>query len=232
MGAKLKQQFDKEMLSIYSKAGRATGYWANRFLQKVRKHGGYQAAKEWLQPGAKTPGGFGRLAELNRLDLSPECLVLQPRWSSLFTAEEREVARSRLVRAGYFVQPEEIPDTPGLSEGSVCSIRVNAYERNSEARRQCIAAHGTKCCICGFSFGIVYGSVAEGYIHVHHLRPLSEIGGEYVVDPVEDLRPVCPNCHAVLHLGCVCRSIEEVRQMVEHKRAELSAAATRTASPH
>ena len=42
------------------------------------------------------------------------------------------------------------------------------------------------------------GREAEGYIHVHHLRGLSDVGGEYVVDPVNDLRPVCPNCHAVL----------------------------------
>jgi 5-methylcytosine-specific restriction protein A len=23
----------------------------------------------------------------------------------------------------------------------------------------------------------------------------------YVVDPINDLRPVCPNCHAMLHFG-------------------------------
>jgi 5-methylcytosine-specific restriction protein A len=117
------------------------------------------------------------------------------------------------------VLPEEIVQPSGLVEGAVRSITVNAYERNPEARQQCIEAHGTTCCICGFSFGAVYGKVAEGYIHVHHLRPLSEVNGEYVVDPVKDLRPVCPNCHAVLHLGGQCRSIEEVKQLVEHNRA-------------
>jgi predicted HNH restriction endonuclease len=40
---------------------------------------------------------------------------------------------------------------------------------------------------------------------------LSEIGGEYIVDPVADLRPVCPNCHAVLHRRIPAYSIEEVR---------------------
>jgi hypothetical protein len=219
MNARLIQRFNQTMLSLYSRAGQETGYWPKRYLQKVRKHGGYQAAKEWLQPDAKTPGGFGRLAELNRLDLSTEFLVIQPQWVSLFTPKEREVARTRLQRAGYFVQPEEVPDAPALIEGSFCSIRVNAYERSPEARRRCIEAHGAVCCICGFSFGAVYGSVAEGYIHVHHLRPLSEIRGEYVVNPVEDLRPVCPNCHAVLHLGGQCRTIEEVRQLVGRNTA-------------
>lgn len=113
-----------------------------------------------------------------------------------------------------FMSPDEVRVAGPLVEGAVCRVTVNAYERNPEARRQCIAAHGTACYICGFRFGAVYGPEAEGYIHVHHVRPLSEIGGEYVVDPVEDLRPVCPNCHGVLHLGGRCRSIDEVRQLL------------------
>jgi hypothetical protein len=110
--------------------------------------------------------------------------------------------------------PEEITDPSELFEGAVCTICVNAFERSPEARRQCIAVHGTTCSICGCSFGEIYGPEAEGYIHVHHLRPLSKIGHEYQVDPAEDLRPVCPNCHAVIHLGGRCRSIEEVKQML------------------
>jgi len=64
----------------------------------------------------------------------------------------------------------------------------------------------------------VYGEIAEGYIHVHHLRPLSEVGEAHAVDPVADLRPVCPNCHAVLHLGGECRKIDEVKRMVKGNR--------------
>lgn len=111
--------------------------------------------------------------------------------------------------------PDELDAAIPMREGARYQVLVNAYERNLEARRQCIAAHGTDCCICGFSFGAVYGEVAEGYIHVHHVKPLSEVGGEYVVDPVEDLRPVCPNCHAVLHLGGRCRTIDEARRLLQ-----------------
>lgn len=120
--------------------------------------------------------------------------------------------------AAGFTAADEVVGSDSLVEGAVCRVTVNAYERNPEARRRCIAAHGTTCCICGFNFGAVYGSEAEGYTHVHHLRPLSEVGGEYVVNPVEDLRPVCPNCHAVLHLGGRCRSIDEVRQLLAAQR--------------
>jgi hypothetical protein len=133
--------------------------------------------------------------------------------------EESELAHSKLKAVADSVLAEEIVQPGGLVEGAVHTITVNAYERNPEARRQCIEAHGTTCCICGFTFGAVYGRVAEGYIHVHHLRPLAEVNGEYVVDPSKDLRPVCPNCHAVLHRGSQCRSIDEVRLLVEDNRA-------------
>ena len=51
----------------------------------------------------------------------------------------------------------------------------------------------------GMDFGKVYGPAFADKIEVHHLVPISEIGKEYVVDPVKDLVPVCPNCHMALH---------------------------------
>ena len=111
--------------------------------------------------------------------------------------------------------PEEVPEDWTYCEGNVQQILVNRYERDPAARQACIKAHGTSCCLCGFNFGMIYGQVAEGYIHVHHLRSLSEIGGEYFVDPIEDLRPVCPNCHAVLHRRIPPYSIEEVQALLK-----------------
>jgi len=124
--------------------------------------------------------------------------------------------------------PDELDPAAPIHEGGRHQVLVNAYERSREARRQCIVAHGSDCCICGFSFGNLYGPEAEGYIHVHHVRALSEIGDDYVVDPVEDLLPVCPNCHAVLHLPPRCRDIDEVRQLlVRYRPAEPGPAAER-----
>jgi hypothetical protein len=118
------------------------------------------------------------------------------------------------------VQPSEGVAVPEqLIEGAVCCVVVNAYERNPVARALCIAHHGPTCVACGFNFGGVYGPLAEGFIHVHHVKPLSEIGEEYEVDPIADLLPVCPNCHAVIHLGGECRSIQEVRQFLAQATA-------------
>lgn len=109
---------------------------------------------------------------------------------------------------------EELPaDTP-LFEGARLVVQVSAFERNPIARRKCISHYGTSCSVCGFNFGATYGSSAENYIHVHHLKPLASIGAEYVIDPINDLRPVCANCHAVIHLRQPPYSIEEVKAML------------------
>ncbi len=116
--------------------------------------------------------------------------------------------------------PDEIIDSAGLPEGALHKVTANAYERNPDARRLCIEHYGAICSVCGFKFGAVYGEAFEEFIHVHHLRPLSEIGRQYVVDPIKDLRPVCPNCHAVLHRRAdPPYSIEEVRAFLRPKVA-------------
>ena len=99
------------------------------------------------------------------------------------------------------VFPDELEEeeVKGLPEGAVSKRLVNAYERNPLNRQECIKKYGTNCYVCGFSFGATYGSDMDGFIHVHHLRQLSEVGTGYIVDPIADLRPVCPNCHAVIH---------------------------------
>ncbi len=132
-----------------------------------------------------------------------------------FAREYRERARNAELRRRDDVLhaplPEEVIGPAPLYEGAVSQVPINAYERSPEARRRCIDVHGTTCSICRFDFGHAYGEVAHGFIHVHHLRPLSEIRTGYEVDPVNDLRPVCPNCHAVLHRRVPLYCIEEVR---------------------
>lgn len=104
---------------------------------------------------------------------------------------------------------EDRPQT--YTEGTVQTVTVNRRERNADARAACIEEWGTNCQVCGLDFGERYGEIGEGFIHVHHLTPLAE-GGTQNVDPVKDLRPVCPNCHAMLHQTSPPLSIEELRQ--------------------
>ena len=116
------------------------------------------------------------------------------------------------------IEPSEVSPVEKFLEGAVRQVLVNSYERNRRAKKLCVAHYGCSCALCDFNFGSVYGQLADGFIHVHHIRPLSEIGREYLLDPIEDLRPVCPNCHAVLHLGGKLRSLDEVRQLLRQQK--------------
>lgn len=111
---------------------------------------------------------------------------------------------------------EELPSFEGLFEGAKKTIAVNQYERNRDARQKCIDAHGYKCKVCGMDFEKMYGELGRGFIHIHHVVPISTIGKEYLLDPVKDLVPVCPNCHAMLHRGINGRvlTVEELRNVV------------------
>lgn len=97
------------------------------------------------------------------------------------------------------VHPEEVAEPAQYFEGALRKVTVNAYERNPATREACVNHYGTNCIVCGFDFEATYGEIGSGFIHVHHLMPLASIKEGYQVDPINDLRPVCPNCHAMLH---------------------------------
>lgn len=111
---------------------------------------------------------------------------------------------------------EEVSEnvTEGLPEGAVKRIEVNKYERSSVNRALCISAHGAHCKVCGFDFEDSYGELGRDYIHVHHVVPVSKLGADYQINPVTDLAPVCPNCHAMLHRREPPLDIDELQKLL------------------
>ncbi|MGM7897564.1 HNH endonuclease [Yersinia enterocolitica] len=97
-------------------------------------------------------------------------------------------------------------------------VNVNAYERDPEARRACIRHYGFVCQCCGFDFEKTYGELGKNFIHVHHIRPLRTLGEGYCINPVTDLVPLCPNCHAMIHRGNEARPlpVDDLRKMLRN----------------
>lgn len=104
-------------------------------------------------------------------------------------------------------------------EGRRYGTSLTRIERNPSARAVCIAHHGRACSCCGMRFEKRYGKEARNLIVVHHLKPIAYSSGRQRVDPIRDLRPVCPNCHAVLHLRNPPYSIEEVKALARRRRS-------------
>lgn len=109
--------------------------------------------------------------------------------------------------------PDEVVDEVFV-EGAVTQVTVNRYERNLAARQKCIDHHGATCWVCSFDFEARYGEPGKGFIHVHHLVPLSTIQESYEVDPINDLIPVCPNCHAMIHRWPGAKPEEALKALV------------------
>lgn len=99
------------------------------------------------------------------------------------------------------VFPDEVDASSELvlREGSIKQVLINVHERNTGARRICIGRYGTKCAVCGVDLGDIYGPEFSGKLHVHHLKPIGGTDDEHEIDPIRDLRPVCPNCHMIIH---------------------------------
>lgn len=128
-----------------------------------------------------------------------------------------------LISLEYFKDRIEIYDDmqyiPSLlHEGTQKESTVNRYVRSQTARNKCIKHYGYKCFICGIVLEDVYGETAREFIHVHHIQQISEVGIEHEVKPIRDLRPICPNCHAIIHRKSPAFTIEEVMQMIERTK--------------
>ena len=100
-----------------------------------------------------------------------------------------------------------------LIEGTQKAIYVNVFERNMALRQQSIKLFGCNCYICSFNFENVYGIRGKGFIEVHHIVPLSEIRQEYSANPA-DLRPVCSNCHSMIHRFKPFLTIAEISDLL------------------
>lgn len=108
---------------------------------------------------------------------------------------------------------EEVENLSGFPEGATKQVLVNRHERDPRNRQAAITFHGTACLACNIRMAERYGEIADGFIHIHHTESLAATG-EHTPD-LEDLIPLCPNCHAVVHLADPPLTLEQLKQRME-----------------
>jgi HNH endonuclease len=111
---------------------------------------------------------------------------------------------------------ESVNETEEAVEGYIRILLRKHRQRERNLRttkiRSTLRANGRLVCevaACRFDFERVYGEMGREYAHVHHLRPLAEIEASRKTT-LNDLAIVCPNCHAMIHRGGLCRPLDEV----------------------
>jgi hypothetical protein len=149
-------------------------------------------------------GELGDLLGWGRLFNAPwqhPCALVISSSSKIGEHEIKAIVNGSRQTAPHFYTlavPTRKPEA--LIEGNIVELALTTHERNPAARKACLAHYGPQCQVCGFDFGKVYGQLGQDFIHVHHLAALSQVREAHVVDPIRDLIPVCPNCHAMLHI--------------------------------
>ena len=142
-------------------------------------------------------------------EFEPRSLVVKSDgWYATSSTSQQSAITNTEVDKPFFV----------FLEGSKIPIAVHKIERSAQARAACLDIHGTICHVCKFDFQVTYGDLGEGFIHVHHLNPISENSGERTVSPKHDLRPVCPNCHAMIHRHGQNLPIEELKEIMRARQ--------------
>lgn len=103
-------------------------------------------------------------------------------------------------------------------EGMRRLVEGYRFERNASLKTACLSHYGNKCQVCEMTFEGNYGaSFQEVFVHVHHLKPLNV--GKRKTDPIKDLVPVCPNCHAAIHMRKKPYSVEEMKSFYRKRRS-------------
>lgn len=152
--------------------------------------------------------------------LSPE-LAEKIRKGGKLTIEEAELIQENVKSKKMVPHVEKSDNIIGFSsddeefnEGELKHVTTNRYERNREAREKCIALKGCRCAVCGIDFKETYGEIGEGFIHVHHVMPISSKGKDYKLNIENDLVPVCPNCHAMMHRNNPPFTVVELKEIL------------------
>jgi HNH endonuclease len=175
--------------------------------------GGLDALKRQFQGVWENPSGEWRIRLSTKGEADKLNVLL---FGSSNTLELAENAPSSISQDPEF--PNELDPTRQYVEGARRQVWVNAFERDPRGREACLRHYGFDCAVCAFNFEDRYGELGRDFIHVHHLKSMARTDGRYELDPINDLRPVCPNCHAMLHRGEEVLSIEELRGILKEGR--------------
>ena len=137
--------------------------------------------------------------------------------SYLFRLECSRENRIRLTKmmAGLKSKKRKlfIYDEESLRYSVVPLIGKNLVRRRGEQLRTELIRrirdrdNGVFCSVCGLDFEDRFGEFGEYLVELHQVEPLYQFSdepfGEYAVEALEQIRPVCDNCHRLLHVSTI-----------------------------
>jgi 5-methylcytosine-specific restriction enzyme A len=114
-----------------------------------------------------------------------------------------------------------------ISEGRKKAVSTQVYERSRVLRDRAIEVNTRNdhitCAGCGFDFQLKYGEHGQGYIEIHHQKPIFQYEesdfSKLVTEALDDLIPLCSNCHRMVHRKRdKPLSLDELKQIIGNQR--------------
>ena len=107
------------------------------------------------------------------------------------------------------------------AEGRTTLRMHKVRERNPRLRNKAfekfLQTHNKLFCeVCNFSFVDTYGEIGQGFIEVHHIKPISEYSEEDTTQ-INDLKIVCSNCHRMIHRGDPDKTFYDLKELFNNK---------------
>lgn len=183
---------------------------------------------EWLENTFASITGMGISIRHNlshQSDLSVESIEIE--LEAPLTEKEvhdriKEIERlttllesSVILAWNLFEKVSPAHEKPGAIEGLPQVLQCSAPSRSPANRRACLEYHGFSCQACGEALEEKYGEIGRYVIHVHHVRPLSQMSEPEALDPLRDLVPLCPNCHNIVHRTNPPLGINQLRSQLQ-----------------
>ena len=89
--------------------------------------------------------------------------------------------------------------TEEFQEGETHKREAKFVKRNRRLIKEARKHYEAKCEACGLCLSDIYGEPANGFIEMHHRKPIMERDSTEAILTVHDLAPLCPNCHRIIH---------------------------------
>jgi 5-methylcytosine-specific restriction endonuclease McrA len=99
-----------------------------------------------------------------------------------------------------------------VSEGYSTQRVMTAASRSQKLRTLAFKKHGNSCAACGLNFRKKYEALKRDCMELHHVVPIS-LGVRK--STINDLIPLCPNCHRVAHTKRPPLKVFEIRRMLK-----------------
>lgn len=165
----------------------------------------------------KYPAFSGRIFRQTSEGIFDTASVQQDQWWLAFEYMAGDDEKEMLIFTDivlfllFFLFPYQ---TIGEEEGNSAEGVTTTVERSRFNRSLCLAFHGYDCKACGLNMRETYRGVKNNFVHIHHLNPVAA-KGITKPDPIKDMVPLCPNCHAVAHLKNPPYTVLEIKDMIK-----------------